>query len=134
MSKKKPRSKDPHSWIKDTTKKAVKTGPTAKGKSPADDDDETASESGVEAESSEAPPGRVVYIEYAMKDGRILVAREVLGESYGCRVAPPATLREGRAGASIVLTGQLRDKRLIELHEKYRVVISKSKPTLVPKG
>ena len=45
MSKKKPRSKDPHSWIKDTTKKGEESAPAS--------EDDAPSESAAPAESAD---------------------------------------------------------------------------------
>lgn len=118
MPNKKTRSKDPHSWIKDTTKKAAEADAAA-------EPEEAAAESG---------PRRCVTFEFDPSDGRILATHEVLGATGAAVGQAPRRLAEGKASACIALAGELRDKPLLDLHRNYKVVISDAKPTLVPKG
>ncbi|HEV2860994.1 MAG TPA: hypothetical protein VGX48_08315 [Pyrinomonadaceae bacterium] len=128
MSKKKPRSKDPHSWIRDTTKEGA--GPEAAEEAAADD---AALDEPEEAED-EAGPRRCVIFEFDPSDGRILASHEVLEDSGVDVGQAPTNLAEGKASACIALTRGLRDKTLRDLHTNYKVVVSKSRPALVPKG
>ena len=132
MSKKKPRSKDPHSWIKDTTKKAAGSKPAEKpeppveaGETPTGPEEETA--------SPEHRPQQFVMVKYDKKDGHILATHRALTETQGSAGEATASVSEDRATARIALTGELLDKQLLDIHENYKVVISKKKPTLVPK-
>ena len=126
MSKRKPHSKDPHSWIKDTTKKAAE--PNEAG---ATMDDEVTF---AEQEEAESGPRRCVTFEFDPNDGRILATHEVPDVSGVDVGGAPTTLAEGKASACIALPGKLRDKTLRDLHQNYKVDVSKSKPALVPKG
>lgn len=143
MSKKKPRSKDPHSWIKDTTKKiekpepaneAAETKPAEKLGPPAEATDETPAGTAEEMATRESTGQRVVIIEYDKSDGRILATHEAMGEGQDSASEAPASVSADRAVARLALTGELLDKMLIDIHENYKVVISKTKPALVPKG
>lgn len=134
MSKKRPRSKDPHSWIKDTTKNAAGPGPSGKPEAPSAADETPAEPAEEETAAPEAEPQRFVTVEYYKNDGRIFSTQEVLREAQADAGEAPASVSEDRAAASIGLTGELLDKKLADIHENYKVVISKKKPTLVPKG
>lgn len=129
MSKKKPRSKDPHSWIRDTTKKAVDQP-----------EEEAAAETTGEPETEEGPeaddtgPRRFVVVDYDRNDGRIISVHEVHDEARGGVSVTAARLPEHVVEARIVLTGALRDKSLGDLHDNHKVDTSKRKPALVPKG
>ncbi|HEV2915037.1 MAG TPA: hypothetical protein VGX92_17300 [Pyrinomonadaceae bacterium] len=141
MSKKKPRSKDPHSWIRDTTKKAEEPEParqaakTKQAEKPVTTQaaDETHAGPGEAAADSAPAPKRFIAIQYDKKDGRIFATHEVISESQESATEAPAIASEDTASARIALTGELLDKKLIDIHENYKVVISKTKPTLVPK-
>ena len=142
MSKKKPRSKDPHSWIKDTTKKTEKPEPAKQAAEtktaeklgpPAEATDDAPAGSAEEMATPEATGQRVVIVEYDKSDGRILATHEVIGEGQESASEAPASVSEGGAAARLALTGELLDKMLIDIHENYKVVILKTKPTLVPK-
>ena len=133
MSKKKPRSKDPHSWIKDTTKKAA--GPKqAKKPEPPVAADETPAGPGEETAASKRTPQQFVIVRYDKNDGHILATHRAYPGAQRSTIQAPADVSEDRATAIIALTGELLDKKLIDIHENYKVVISKKKPTLVPKG
>lgn len=126
MSKKKTRSRDPHSWIKDTTKKAVGPGPSEQP------DDEAPVAEPEEAEAGDSVRRRYVFVEYDTSDGHIIAMHEETEEGQGRIDAVSARASEGRAAARITLTGKLLDKSLVDLHDNYRVSTSKSKPALVP--
>jgi hypothetical protein len=142
MSKKKPRSKDPHSWIKDTTKQSKAPGKASQAakSEPAEklaaqeETDETSAEQEAQTATLEATPQRTIIVEYDKNDGSILATHEVFQEAYADAGQAPASASEGRAAARIILTGKLLDKRLLDIHENYKVVITKKKPTLIPKG
>jgi hypothetical protein len=122
MSKKKPRSKDPHSWIKDTTKKA------------ATDADEASAVTDEETAVPVSTPQRFVIVEYYKNDGRIFAAHEVHPDAEADAGELPATDSTDRAVARISLSGELFDKTLIDLYENHKVDVSKTKPTIAPKG
>jgi len=159
MSKKKPRSKDPHSWIKDTKKKGEEPAPAggadapseaptpsesaapvesatpSEPAAPAEATAETAAGQEEEEETAEdegAAP-RLVVVEYDKNDGRILATHELLGEPPGAAGEIESSTPEGKA-AIIPLTGKMRDKTLLDIHQNHRVDTSKAKPTLAPKG
>jgi hypothetical protein len=141
MSKKKPRSKDPHSWIKDTTKKgeepepadqAAKIKPAQKLEAP-EAADETSSGPGEEMAAREPIRQRAVIVEYDKKDGQILATHEVIGDAQQSAGEASAGVSAGNAAARIALSGELLDKSLIDIHENYKVVISNTNPTLAPK-
>lgn len=126
MSKKKPRSRDPHSWIKDTTKKAVGPGPSE------EPGEEAPAAEPEEAEADDAGRRRYVFVEYDAGDGRIIAMHEETEEGQGQIDAVSARTSEGRAAARITLTGKLLDESLVDLHDNYKVDASKKKPALVP--
>jgi hypothetical protein len=129
MSKKKPRSKDPHSWIKDTTKKAAEQ-PEEEAVAAA----ETAAEPEEEPEADDSGPRRFVVVAYDRNDGRIVALHEMHDEERGGVSVTAARLPENIVEARIALTGALRDKSLGDLHDNHKVDASKKKPALVPKG
>lgn len=122
MSKKKPRSRDPHSWIKDTTKK------------PAAEAAEEAPAAAADEETDESGPRRFVVVEFYKNDGRIHAAHEIHPDAQASTDEPPASSSEDTAAARIALTGDLSDKSLLEIYKSHKVDVSKKKPTLVPKG
>lgn len=153
MSRKKPRSRDPHSWIKDTTKKAEESAPAASavtgeaaatGEAPPAGDaageapaagTEAAAAAGQEEETAEdeGTATRFVVVEYDRDDGSILATHELLGETPGAAGKLQSSIPGGRA-AVIPLSGKMGDKGLLDIHENHRVDTSKARPTLVPKG
>lgn len=118
MSKKKPRSKDPHSWIKDTSKMVP----------------ESAAPEEEEEEEDESAPRRFVIVEYLRDDGRIIAAHEVGPDAGAADAELPASLSDKSAVARITLKGEMLDKSLLDLYENHRVDDSKSRPTIAPRA
>lgn len=143
MSKKKPRSKDPHSWIKDTTKPAAEPEPSDPPEGEAAAATAAASEAAAEpeeveeveeVEADESGPRRYVVVEYDTSDGRIIAMHEVAEEDQDRVGEIQALAAEGKAAARIALTGEKLDQTLIDLHDNHKVDTSKKKPALVPKS
>ena len=127
MSRKRPRSKDPHSWIKDTTK--TSETPKAKGS------EATESPRTEKARARpKATPQRFIYVEFDPTDGSIIASHELHREAEESAIQSWTSASKDRLTARVPLTGELFDKDLIDIHNDYRVVISRKKPTLVPKG
>jgi hypothetical protein len=141
MSKKRPRSKDPHSWIKDTTKKAEEPKPSgqadetkpAENPEASEATDETPAGEMEETAAHEATPQRFIIVEYDKNDGHIIAIHEMMSETRKSAGEDPDSVPKGMAATRIALTGELSDKTLMDIHENYKVVISKTKPTLVPR-
>ena len=112
-----PKKKDPHSWIKDTTKMAA-----------APETPEAAEE------EDESAPRRFVIVEYLRDDGRIIAAHEVGPDAGADARELPASLSEKSAVARIALKGEMLDKSLLDLYENHRVDDSKKKPTIAPRA
>ena len=138
MSKKKPRSKDPHSWIRDTTKKPGEGKASApESSAPAAGAGKAEEPGAAEAAAEEVPEGvprRSVVVEYDRNDGGILATHEMAREAAEASAELPASSSEGSTAARITLTGELFDKTLLDIHENYRVDVSKARATLVPKS
>lgn len=83
--------------------------------------------------ATESTPSRFVNVEYDKNDGSIIATHEVIGEVENVK-GPWTNVPADKETDVIALTGDLFDKDLIDIHMNYKVVISKNKPTLVPKG
>lgn len=127
MSKKKPRSKDPHSWVKDTTKKAGAASGSSASKP------ETAEAVAADEEPAEGAPRRLVIVEYEKNGGDIIATHEVVCEWSEDAVADPPSGSETGAVVRILLTGELFEKTLLDIHENYKVDVSGARPKLVPR-
>lgn len=139
MSKKKPRSKDPHSWIRDTTKPSAEPEPSElpEGEAAASAFDAGAAaepEEVEEVEADESGPRRYVVVEYDTSNGEIIAMHEVAEEDQDRVAEIQALAAEGKAAARIALTGEKLDQTLIDLHDNHKVDTSKKKPALVPKS
>ena len=122
MSKKKAHSKDPHSWVKDTTKKAAAASePEAAGARAADE------------EPAEDAPRRLLIVEYEKNGGDIIATHEVVCEWSEDAVADPPSGSKTGAVVRILLTGEMFEKTLLDIHENYKVDVSGARPKLVPK-
>ena len=136
MSRRRPRSNDPHSWIKDTTKKSGEPEASAQAAEtePAEES-ATAGAAGADEETAapKGAPRRVVVVEYLKNDGSIVTVHEMYHEASEGAAETPASASEGSAVARVALTDKMVDKTLLDIHENYKVAISKKKPTLVPK-
>jgi len=153
MSKKRPRSKDPHSWIKDTKKKGGGSAPSGEGDAPPESaapaeaaepsepaaPEESAAETAdvqeeeEETAEGEAAPPRSVVVEYHKDDGSIFAIHESADDTPEGAGEVASSVSDGKA-AVIPLPIKMRDKTLLDIHVNYKVDISKAKPRLVPKG
>jgi hypothetical protein len=155
MSKKRPRSRDPHSWIKDTKKKkGEESAPSGEGAAPpesaasaeeaAESPEAAAPEESAAAETAdaeeeeetaegEAAPPRSVVVEYHKDDGSIFAIHESADDTPEGAGEIESSVPDGKA-AVIPLPVKMRDKTLLDIHMNYKVDSSKKKPRLVPKG
>jgi hypothetical protein len=140
-------SKDAFSWVQNTAaqgeepkpakktlriseqsekpKPAKKASPRPAKKAPA-----RAAKPGAVPESGRQ---RSIFVEYDKKDGQIIATHEVFRQTDKTTAHPWTTIPKDRAVARIVLSEELLDKKLIDIHRNYKVVISNRKPALVPK-
>jgi hypothetical protein len=116
-------SKDAFSWVQNTTEQGEEPNP-AKKATPKPVKQKTASKS---------DRRRSIFVEYVKKDGQIIATHEIFRETDKTTAHPWTTIPKDRAVARIVLSEELLDKKLIDIHRNYKVVISNRKPTLVPK-
>jgi hypothetical protein len=116
-------SKDAFSWVQNTAEQGEEPKP-AKKASP-------------RPVKQKAPPtsdrGRSIFVEYVKKDGQIIATHEIFRETDEATTHPWTTISKDRAVARIVLGEELLDKKLIDIHRNYKVVITNKKPALVPK-
>lgn len=147
MSKNKRRSKDPHSWIKDTTKPAAEPEPSERPESEAaavaaeatpagpEEAAEPEAEEVEEVEEDESVPRRYVVVEYDTSDGRIIAMHDATEEDQERGGGLQVLAAEGKAATRIALTGEMLDKTLLDIHDNHKVDTSKKKkPALVPKS
>ena len=124
-------SKDAFSWVQNTTeqdeepKPAKKASPKSAKKAPA----RAAKPKAV----PESEPGRSIFVVYAKKDGQIIATHEIFRGTDETTTHPWTTIPKDRAVARIVLSEELLDKKLIDIHRNYKVVLSNKKPALIPK-
>lgn len=128
-------------WVRKTTEKAEEPKPANQQKEKAEEPkparkarpkpkkSRAAAKSKAAAKSASQ---RFVNIEYDKNDGTIIATHEVLGEAEEAS-GPWTNIPADMATSIIVLTGDLFDKDLIDIHINYKVVVSRKKPTLVPK-
>lgn len=116
-------SKDAFSWVQNTTEQGEEPKP-AKKASPKPAKQTTARKS---------DRRRSIFVEYMKKDGQIIATHEIFRETDEATTHPWTTIPKDRAVARIVLNSELLDKKLIDIHRDYKVVISNKKPALVPK-
>lgn len=116
-------SNDAFSWVQNTAEQGEEPKP-AKKASPKPVKPKAASK-------SEGP--RSVFVLYAKKDGQIIATHEIFRKTDETTTHPWTTIPKDRAVARIDLSEELLDKKLIDIHQNYKVVISNKKPALVSK-
>lgn len=115
---------DPFDWVQNTKGK-IKRPKSAK-KSPAKPRKPKA--------APEPTPERFIFVKYDTNDGRIVATHKIHRQAEESTDNPWKSLPEGRAAAQVGLIGELADKEPSDIHMNYKVVISKKKLKLVPKG
>jgi len=129
MPKNKRLSENALSWVKNTTIEAEKPAEPAKKAEP------RAAKSRPAAESMTKSTGeRFIFVKYDNNDGRIIATREILRADHQALDNPWTAIPEGKAVARLDLTGDLADKKLIDIHKNYKVVGTKNKPKLALKS
>jgi hypothetical protein len=116
-------SKDAFSWVQKTAGQGKEPKP-AKKASPKPVQQKTAPKS---------ERRRSIFVEYLKKDGQIIATHEILRETDKTTAHPWTEIPKDRAVARIVLSEELLEKKLIDIHRNYKVVISNRKAALVPK-
>ena len=75
-----------------------------------------------------------VYVLYDKSDGTILSVSEKSADADEKLSHPWGMIEEPRVFAEVNLTGDMAEKGLIDIHDNYKVVVSRRKARLVPKG
>jgi hypothetical protein len=123
-------------WIRKTTENAEEPKPAKKTKATPRKAN-TATEATTVAKIKSAgrsTPKRVISVEFNRNDGAIISTHEMVCDAEEITSEHVTSASENSYVTAVVLTGDLFDKALIDIHNSYRVVISRKKPTLVPKG
>jgi len=131
-------SKDAFSWVQNTAEQGEEPKPAKEEPKPAKEaSPKSAKKSPARAAKTKAVPEserrRSIFVEYAKKDGQIIATHEIFRETDETVTHPWTTIPKDRAVARIVLSEELLDKKLIDIHRNYKVVISNKQPALVPK-
>lgn len=123
-------------WIRKTTENAEEPKPVTKGKakpSKLKSAIKARTVTKINAAAARSTPERLISVEFDTKNGAIISTHEMVCEAEEITSEHGTSVSES-AVAGVALTGELFDKALIDIHNNYKVVISKKKPTLVPKG
>lgn len=124
MSKKKRPGENISSRSQEKAQKSVKPKPAVK----------TPAEMGKDRVVARAARKRAIFVKYDRKDGSIVATHEIFSEANATQAKPWTVIPKDKAAAKIVLTEELIDKDLIDIHLNYKVVVLDRKPALVPKG
>jgi hypothetical protein len=124
MSKKKTSGENVTSGNRDSAQKPGKPKPAG----------ETSAEAGEDRRTARVTRKRAIFVKYNKSDGSIVATHEAFSEANASQAKPWTTIQKGKAAARIVLTEELVDKELIDIHLNYKVVIEDRKPTLVLKA
>jgi hypothetical protein len=123
MPRKKRLSEDNLSWIQDTTERAAEPEPA----------EAAASESAPSPAMPKSRSERVIFIEYDKNNGNIVSTHEVHSEADEPAETPWTTTTADFAVVKCKLGAELSDKDLVYIHTKYKVVLQRRKPKLVPR-
>ncbi len=123
MAKKDKRlSKDAFDWVQDTS---GESGKKSAGKK------KTQSKRQPGAAKTGTKEKRQIFIRYTKENGEIVALQEMSEAMHEDMENPWEEVPEDQTVAAFPLTGDLREKRLLEIHTNYRVETGGKKPKLI---
>jgi|GEM_PF-5692980 len=123
MAKKEKRlSKDAFDWVQDTSGESREEKPAGKKKSAA---------SAKPAGKTGSRKSRQVYVRYVKESGQIVAVQEMSEALTGDITNPWAEVPTEQQVETFPLTGDLKEKRLLEIHTNYQVDTGGKKPKLI---
>jgi hypothetical protein len=86
-----------------------------------------------EQEVSQTGSERIIFVRYTKSDGQISAIQEILLDRDKMSGLPWTNIPEDMEVKEFVLTDDLLDKDIINIHQDYKVSTTRGKPKLIPK-